>query len=44
MSAVGPGAFLRIFERYLPEPVVGHAARDGDTLFGTSENLIVLFG
>ena len=44
MSAVGPGAFSMICERYLPRPSWVMPRATVTPLLGTSENLTVLLG
>ena len=43
-SSVSPGAFSTISERYLPSPSCVIPRETVMPVFGTSENLIVLFG
>ena len=44
MSAVGPGAFSMICERYLPRPSWVMPRATVTPLLGTSENFTVLLG
>ncbi len=44
MSAVGPGAFSMICERYLPRPSWVMPRTTVTSFLGTSANLTVLFG